>query len=138
MNTSHVAPDIAPASGPGTVPPAVSGPSFVEALVDPANVFGRPEAVAAHPWFSDEEKRTILLSWARDALAIEQVAAGRLPADLRPRSCTDAVIEALARFDPSAAREYVGAVRAIRGDRTGRRGRRSASPERGGINRLSA
>lgn len=91
-----------------------SEPSFVEALVDPVSVFGTPREVAEHPRFSDEEKRTILLSWVRDELVIEQVARRTLP-DLAPRSRIGAVIDALARFDPLAADEYRSALAAVRG-----------------------
>src|SRR5215210_1241074 len=87
--------------------PAIDGPgasdqSFVEALVDPASVFRDPEEVVHHPWFTHQEKRTILLSWVRDELVLEQVASKALP-ELRPRSRIDAVIKALAQFDPRAA-----------------------------------
>lgn len=90
-----------------------SEPSFVEALVDPVNVFGDPVEVVEHPWFTDEEKRTILLSWARDELVVEQVAK-KLTPDLQPKSRIDEVVEALSRFDPPAAGEYLSAVAAIR------------------------
>ncbi|NBJ13671.1 hypothetical protein [Microvirga arsenatis] len=96
--------------------PGVSERSFVEALIDPVNIFASPQEVVEHPWFSDEEKRTILLSWARDELVIEQVA-GRVMPDLQVKSRINAVIEALALFDPSAAGEYLSAVQAIRGNR---------------------
>ena len=92
-----------------------SVPSFGEALVDPASVFRDPAEVVEHPWFTDQEKRTILLSWARDELAIEQLAGKALP-ELRPKSRIDALIEALSRFDSSAAAEYLSAVAAIRAD----------------------
>jgi len=88
-------------------------PSFVEALVDPVNVFGDPVEVVDHPWFTDEEKRTILLSWARDELVVEQVAR-KLTPELQPKSRIDAVVEALAQFDAPAAGEYLSAVAAIR------------------------
>ena len=44
----------------------------------------------------------------------EQVAADALP-ELRPHSRIDAVIEALSRFDPLAAGEYLSALASIRG-----------------------
>jgi hypothetical protein len=99
-------------------------PSFVEALIDPVNVFGDPHEVVEHPWFTDEEKRTILLSWARDELVVEQVAKKVTP-ELLPKSRIDAVLEALSQFDPSAAGEYLSAVAAIRAShlRGGRRRR---------------
>lgn len=87
--------------------------SFVEALVDPGCVFRTPDEVIEHPWFSDDEKRTILLSWARDELVVEQVALKVMP-ELKPRSRIDAVIEALAQYDASAAGEYLSAVTSIR------------------------
>ena len=93
--------------------PGVSEPSFVEALVNPATVFQRPEEVEHHPWFTHEEKRTILLSWVRDELVLEQLASKALP-ELRPRSRIDAVIKALAQFDPRAAGEYRSAPASIR------------------------
>ncbi len=101
-------------------------PSFVEALVDPVNIFGHPREVVEHPWFSDEEKRTILLSWARDELVIEQVA-GKVMPDLQVKSRIDAVIEALALFDPTAAGEYLSAVQTIRGNKNRKRIRRTLS-----------
>jgi len=104
--------------------PGVPGPSFVEALVDPVNVFLSPQEVVDHPWFSTEEKRTILLSWARDELVIEQVA-GRVMPDLQVKSRIDAVIEALALFDPSAAGEYLSAIQTVRGSRSRKRVRRT-------------
>jgi hypothetical protein len=88
--------------------------SFVEALIDPVSVFGGPGEVVEHPWFTDEEKRTILLSWARDELAVEQVARSLMP-NLTPRSRIDAVVQALARFDPAAAGEYSSAIAFVRG-----------------------
>ncbi len=92
---------------------ATAMPSYVEALVDPGSVFRNPAEVAEHPWFSREEKRTVLLSWARDELVLEQVANRTLP-ELKPRSRIDAVMDALAQFDPHAAAEYRSAVRSIR------------------------
>jgi len=97
-----------------------SQPSFLEALIDPVNVFHAPDEVVVHPWFTDEEKRTILLSWARDELVIEQVASRVMP-DLKLKSRIDAVIEALAAFDPPAAGEYLSAVATLRAGPNGRR-----------------
>jgi len=98
---------------PQAFTPAITMPSYVEALIDPGSVFRNPAEVEEHPWFNREEKRTVLLSWARDELVLEQVANRTLP-ELKPRSRIDAVIEALAQFDPHAAGEYRGAVRSIR------------------------
>ncbi len=92
----------------------MSEPSFVEALVNPVSVFGDPREVIEHPWFTDQEKRTILLSWARDELVVEQVASEVMP-NLEPNSRIDAVIEALSRFDAPAAGEYLSAIARIRG-----------------------
>lgn len=91
-------------------------PSFTEALVDPGGVFRHPGEVARHPGFSHEEKRTVLLSWARDELVLEHVADRALP-ELKPRSRIDAVIAALADFDPSAADEYRAVTASIRAKR---------------------
>jgi hypothetical protein len=99
--------------GTGSPSASASERSFVEALVDPVNVFADPAEVAEHPWFTHEEKRTILLSWARDELVVEQVAK-KLTPELQPRSRIDAVIEALSQFDPPAASEYRAAAAAIR------------------------
>jgi hypothetical protein len=88
-------------------------PSYTEALVNPGGVFRHPEEIVEHPWFTHEEKRTVLLSWARDELVLEQVANRSLP-ELKPKSRLDAVIEALSRFDASAASEYRAAADAIR------------------------
>ena len=98
----------------GTEMPGVYTPSFVEALTDPVSVFAHPAEVVRQPWFSDQEKRAILLSWARDELVIEQVASRALP-DLKLRSRMDAVLAALEQFDPDAAAEYRSAIGAVRG-----------------------
>ena len=90
--------------------------SYTEALVDPGGVFRHPAEVVGHPWFTQEEKRTVLLSWARDELVLEQVANRSLP-ELKPRSRIDAVLEALSRFDPQTAAEYHAAVGTIRARR---------------------
>lgn len=108
-------------TGPGrtsTAMPAVAPPSsmplsYTEALVDPGGVFQHPADVVEHPWFTREEKRTVLLSWARDELVLEHMANRSLP-ELKPRSRIDAVIEALAQFDLNAAAEYRAAVSTIR------------------------
>jgi len=100
--------------GPAVVSSCAPVPSLTDALVDPAGVFEDPAAVVEHPWFSDEEKRTILISWARDELLLEQMAQGALP-ELRCRSRIEAVLEALSRFDAQAASEYRAAVAGIRG-----------------------
>jgi hypothetical protein len=88
-------------------------PSFVEALVDPVNVFADPVEVVEHPWLTPDEKRTILLSWARDELVLEQVAK-RVAPELAPKSRIDAMIEAHSQFDGPAAGEYLSAAAAIR------------------------
>ena len=93
-------------------------PSFVEALIDPVKVFRHPREVTEHPRFTDGEKRTILLSWARDELVLEQVARKVMP-EIRPRSRIDEVVEALASFDSGAASEYRSAVDAVRHDAQG-------------------
>jgi len=97
-----------------------SEPSFLEALIDPVNLFGHPRQVAEHPWFTCEEKRTILLSWTRDELVAEQLAA-RLAPELRIKSRIDAVLDALAVFDEGAAAEYSSAVASIHAKRVRRR-----------------
>ncbi len=124
MEKIETRPDTSPASVSQVTPPGVSEPSFVEALVDPVNIFGHPREVVEHPWFSDEEKRTILLSWARDELVIEQVA-GKVMPDLGVKSHIDAAIEALALFDPTAAGEYLSAIQTIRGNKNRKRVRRT-------------
>ncbi|QFU16898.1 hypothetical protein [Microvirga thermotolerans] len=116
MDMVEAKPDTNPTPVSQVTSPGVSEPSFVEALVDPVNIFASPQEVVDHPWFSDEEKRTILLSWARDELVIEQVT-GKVMPDLQVKSRIDAVVEALSLFDPSAAGEYLSAVQAIRGNR---------------------
>jgi len=113
---NQVSPDVLVRQDWGTAAvgmPGVEALSFVEALVDPAGVFRHPGDVVAHPGLTREEKRTILLSWARDELVLEQVGHRTLP-ELGPRSRIDAVIDALARFDASAALEYRSAVASIR------------------------
>ena len=86
------------------------------------NVFRDPREVVEHPWFTDEEKRTILLSWARDELVVEQVASKVMP-ELTPKSRIDAVTEALSQFDAPAAGEYLSAVTSMRRACKGRRTR---------------
>ena len=93
--------------------PGYSEPSFVDALAHPHQVFGNPRQVVEHPWFSDQEKRTILLSWVRDELVKEQVARKALP-ELKSHSQIDAVLVALSRFDRLAAGEYLSALVSIR------------------------
>lgn len=95
------------------VPGDLSCPSFLDALVDPAAAFRDPSEVVEHPRFTDDEKRTILLSWVRDELVIEQVA-GKAAPDLGARSRIDTVIEALSHFDPCAAGEYLSALASLR------------------------
>ncbi len=106
-----------------------SAPSFVEALVDPVTVFDHPREVVEHPRFTHQEKRTILLSWARDELVAEQVTS-RLAPELGIRSRINAVVDALATFDSAAAAEYTSAVALIRSRRSKRRlARREESRE---------
>jgi len=94
----------------------VSEPSFVQALLTPGRVFDDPREIAQPPWFTDEEKRAVLTSWARDELAIEHMAQTSRP-EVKPELRTDRVIEALAEFDAAAAGEYLSAVRSIRARR---------------------
>ncbi|MEE1612982.1 hypothetical protein [Microvirga sp. CF3016] len=101
-----------PTAMPVMAPPPGIALSYTEALVDPGGVFRNPADVVEHPWFTREEKRTVLLSWARDELVLEHMANRSLP-ELKPRSRIDAVIEALAQFDLNAAAEYRAAVSAI-------------------------
>jgi hypothetical protein len=111
---------------PSTIDEAgIATPSYTEALVAPGSVFRDPAQVVGHPCFTREEKRTILLSWARDELVLEQVANRTLP-ELKPRSRIDPVIEALCKFDASAAAEYGTAVAAIRAQYRRWAGRHSA------------
>ena len=90
-----------------------------EALAHPNEVFGRPEYVINHPSLSHQEKRINLLSWVRDELVNEQLAAEALP-ELKPHSRIDAVLDGLSRFDTSAAGEYLSAVSSIRRRRDAR------------------
>jgi len=112
----HAKPDRTRDSAPAKDPVFSIVPSYTEALVDPGGVFGDPAEIVEHPWFADREKRTILLSWARDELVLEQVANRSLP-ELKPRSRIDGVIEALCAFDPQAAAEYRSVVASIRAQR---------------------
>jgi len=65
-------------------------------------VFGRPEYVINHPSLSHQEKRIILLSWVRDELVNEQLAAEALP-ELKPHSRIDAVLDGLSRCELTLA-----------------------------------
>jgi len=100
-------------ANPGADASGVSEASFVEALAHPACVFRHPEEVAHHPWFTDQEKRMVLLSWVRDELVAEQLACKVAP-ELELMARTDAVIEALAHYDPGAADEYRSAAATLR------------------------
>ena len=91
----------------------VSEPSFVEALVNPTSVFRHPQEVVHHPWFTDQEKRMVLLSWVRDELVAEQLACKAAP-ELELVARADAVIEAIAHYDPRAADEYRSAATTLR------------------------
>ena len=101
------------AANPGTDARGVSEVSFVDALAHPACVFHHPEEVVHHPWFTDQEKRMVLLSWVRDELVAEQLACKVAP-ELELMARTDAVIEALAQYDPRAADEYRSAAVTLR------------------------
>ena len=101
------------AANPGTDARGVSEVSFVDALAHPACVFHHPEEVVHHPWFTDQEKRVVLLSWVRDELVAEQPACKVAP-ELELMARTDAVVEALAHFDPRAADEYRSAAATLR------------------------
>lgn len=93
---------------------AMVGRPFVDALLDPRTAFASPQAIADHAWLSREEKRLILWSWARDVLreARDGVAAPSAP---------EAVLAALARFDPAATDEFAGAFAAVAVGREGGR-----------------
>ena len=98
---------------PGTDASGVSEVPFVEALAHPACAFRHPEEVVHHPWFTNQEKRVVLLSWVRDELVAEQLACKAAP-ELEEVARTDAVIEALAHYDPRAADEYRSPVATLR------------------------
>jgi hypothetical protein len=108
MDETHTNPTIS-AANPGADARGVPEVSFVEALAHPACVFRHPQEVVHHPWFTDQEKRIILLSWVRDELAAEQLACKAAP-ELELIARTDAVIEALAHYDPRAADEFRSAA----------------------------
>jgi len=91
------------------IPSCPSLPPLAEALADPRGAFRHPADVALHPALSHEEKRTILISWIRDELTLEQIANGGLP-ELKRETQIDAVIAALGWIDPHAAAEYHNAV----------------------------
>ena len=88
-------------------------PFVLDALIHPGTVFAHPRDVLEHAWLTDDEKQTVLLSWARDELVAEQVAARGAP-HLRISSRIDSVAQALSHFDETAAREYLAAACAIR------------------------
>lgn len=79
--------------------------AFLDALIEPAAAFSSPAEVVEHPAFSAQQKRTILLAWANDALALEQAGVQDLT-EFAPVSHLDALIAALEVCDPEAAREY--------------------------------
>jgi hypothetical protein len=98
--------------------PSLSEPSFVDALVDPLGMFRNIGDVIQHPWFTHQEKRTILLSWVRDELVAEH-AARQAASALLSHSRVDDVITALSH------------VRSSRGERVSL-GRRETAPKRPG------
>ncbi len=112
MDETHTNPMIS-ATKPDSDARGVSGVSFVEALAHPACVFRHPQEVVHHPWFTDQEKRMVLLSWVRDELVAEQLACKAAP-ELELTARTDAVVEALAHYDPRAADEYRSATTTLR------------------------
>lgn len=95
--------------GPAQLGISMVGRPFVDALLDPRMAFAAPEVVAEHAWLSREEKRLILWSWARDLLRDVRDGA----ADLESR---EAVLSALAWFDPAAADEFEGAFAVLAPD----------------------
>jgi hypothetical protein len=101
------------AANPDTDARGVSEVSFVDALAQPTCLFRHPEEVVHHPWFTDQEKRIVLLSWVRDELVAEQLAC-TAARELELVARTDAVIEALAHYDPRAADEYRSAAATLR------------------------
>jgi hypothetical protein len=117
---SETAPSPAPAATPA---------AFLDALIDPAGSFTSPAEVAAHPAFTPEQKRTILIAWVNDALALEEAGAQDLT-DFAPVSQLDALIEALEACDPALAHEYAGLRRHVRGKLA--RGAQSARKRRRG------
>jgi len=112
MDETRTSAPISPVD-PSTETRGVSEIPVVEALAHPACVFRHPEEVVHHPWFTDQEKRIVLLSWVRDELVAEQLACKAAP-ELELVARTDAVIEALAYYDPRAADEYRSAAATLR------------------------
>lgn len=101
----------------GVSPPtgiAIVGRPFVDALLDSRTAFASPDVVANHAWLSREEKRLILWSWARDVL--RDARGGTVQT-----AAYEAVLGALARFDPAAADEFEGAFATLSPDREGER-----------------
>ena len=90
--------------------------SLAEALANPAAHYASPRDLVADPDLWPDEKRALLLSWIRDALAIEQLAKGGF-AEIAAESRADAVLDALGRIDPHAAAEYRAALDTNRGER---------------------
>lgn len=93
---------------------AIVGRPFVDALLDPRTAFASPDVVANHAWLSREEKRLIFWSWARDLLREARDGTAQTAA-------CEAVLGALARFDPAAADEFEGAFATLSPDREGGR-----------------
>ena len=101
----------------GVSPPtgiAIVGRPIVDALLDSRTAFASPDVVANHAWLSREEKRLILWSWARDVL--RDARGGTVQT-----AAYEAVLGALARFDPAAADEFEGAFATLSPDREGGR-----------------
>ncbi len=100
---------------------------LMDAMLHPGAVFNRPADVLVHPLISEQEKRTILTAWARDALGVESVAPG-IAQQLTAGARLDEVLDALEHCDPAAAGDYRGAAAYLRGERS--RGERPSGHHR--------
>jgi hypothetical protein len=94
-------------------PPSPANAWPPKLIGDTAEALGDRRGTAQSSPSLEERMRKALLSWARDELAIEELAARTKPG-LRRHSRLDEVLAALERFDPAAAAEYRSAARSIR------------------------
>jgi hypothetical protein len=106
---------------------SVTRASLAEALANPAAFYATPRDLVSDPDLWPDEKRALLLSWVRDALAIEHLAKGGF-AEIANESRADAVLDALAQIDAPAAAEFRASLESIRGERRRRRFLRRSRP----------
>ncbi len=115
-----------------SIPEEATAAISAEHLLHPAKHFGHPRDVLAADDIGDDEKRSILASWASDIFAIESIPALRLYPGTDRAVSYDEIIEALKALDqPDRRPEDQGAVNSLDIHRSRRR--KSQSRRFGGL-----